>query len=245
MRRRTTSAATTPDRKPGRRKRRERPGATGGPRAFGDAVQPVLVRVSRRRPVGHCPGLNPGSVSQRLCGGPWSRYDLSSRASCDVGCRYIVIVSREGRASDGGSSVGSQRATSGGSFGMFGCGGDMLGELRRGCRPCPAHTGTAAAVRGSGSSADGGAGPGHWGGGFVGSRGGWWPGPPPGQARRGPRGAEGEPRRRAGRDPGPAAGRPAQRLPDHVRDRGAQRRGLAAESGRCLPGAVRSSPTRA
>jgi len=77
-----------------------------------------------------------------------------------------------------------------GPFGMFGCAGDVLGELRRAVKEMSGGRG-----HGRGGpwerdfSGRRGPGPGHWGGGFVGARGGWWPGPPePAGPSRGPRG---------------------------------------------------------
>ncbi len=73
---------------------------------------------------------------------------------------------------------------------MFGCGGDMLGELRRAVKAMSGahgHSRSSEWEREFGGRR--GPGPGHWGGGFVGSRGGWWPGPPsPPGPPRGPRG---------------------------------------------------------
>ncbi len=75
-----------------------------------------------------------------------------------------------------------------GPLGLFSC--DVLGELRRAVK---AMSGGHGHSRGGPWQQDFGGrrgpGPGHWGGGFVGARSGWWPGPPaPPGPPRGPRG---------------------------------------------------------
>jgi DNA-binding PadR family transcriptional regulator len=80
-----------------------------------------------------------------------------------------------------------------GPFGMFGCGSDVVGELRRAVKAMSVgHGGHGRGRGGTWEREFGGGrgpGPGHWGGGFVGPRGGWWPGPPPPPGpMRGPRG---------------------------------------------------------
>jgi len=68
-----------------------------------------------------------------------------------------------------------------GLFEMLGCDRDVLDQVKRGLK---AMSGGHGHSRGGPwerkFGGRGGLGPGHWGGGFVGARGGWWPGPPPG-----------------------------------------------------------------
>ncbi len=66
--------------------------------------------------------------------------------------------------------------------GLFACAGDLLSRLRRGIwARSGGHWHGGPEERGFGGRK----GPGHWGGGFGGPRGGWWPGPPgpPGPGR--------------------------------------------------------------
>ncbi|MGO8961801.1 MAG: PadR family transcriptional regulator [Streptosporangiaceae bacterium] len=76
-------------------------------------------------------------------------------------------------------------------FGVFSCGADALRDLRRAVIAMSGgrgHSHGGPWERDFGGSRRG-PGPGHWGGGFVGQRGGWWPGPPaPPGPSRGPRG---------------------------------------------------------
>ena len=69
-----------------------------------------------------------------------------------------------------------------GLFEIFRCAGDLLGQVRRGIwAQSGGHWRGGPRERNFGDRK----GPGHWGGGFGGPRGGWWPGPPgpPGPAR--------------------------------------------------------------
>jgi DNA-binding PadR family transcriptional regulator len=73
----------------------------------------------------------------------------------------------------------------------FRCAGSMLGQLRRAVIAMSGGHGGHGRGRGGPWEREFGGhkGPGHWGGGFVGGRGGWWPGPPtPPGPPRGPRG---------------------------------------------------------
>ncbi len=77
---------------------------------------------------------------------------------------------------------------------MF-CGGDVLGDLRRAVKAMSGSHGGHGHERAGGPwerDFSGRRGAGHWGGGFVGPRGGWWPGPPGQPAPPGPpRGSRG------------------------------------------------------
>jgi DNA-binding PadR family transcriptional regulator len=78
-----------------------------------------------------------------------------------------------------------------GVFEMFGCADNLVRQLQRGLRLMSRSERTSGPwerdFRGRG-------GPGHWGGGFVGAKGGWWPGPPPGPpgAPRAPKASRGD-----------------------------------------------------
>jgi DNA-binding PadR family transcriptional regulator len=77
-----------------------------------------------------------------------------------------------------------------GLVGVFKCAGDLLGQVRRGIWAASGGPGRGRAwERGFGGRK----GPGHWGGGFGGPWGDWWPGPPgqPGPAR-GPKAGRGD-----------------------------------------------------
>ncbi len=62
---------------------------------------------------------------------------------------------------------------------MFRCGGDLRDQLRRLVTlKASEHRHDGSWQRNFGGRRGGGPGPGHWGGGFVGQKGSWWPGPP-------------------------------------------------------------------
>jgi DNA-binding PadR family transcriptional regulator len=74
-------------------------------------------------------------------------------------------------AAPGAGDLGS------GLFEMFSCGGDLRDQVRRRLRTMAAEQRRhGSRDRGFGGGA--GRGPGHWGGGFGGPKGAWWPGPP-------------------------------------------------------------------
>jgi DNA-binding PadR family transcriptional regulator len=66
-------------------------------------------------------------------------------------------------------------------FAKFGCASDLLSQLQRGIKAMSGHKHSGPWERGFAGRGFGG----HWGGGFVGPKAAWWPGPPgpPGQAR--------------------------------------------------------------
>jgi DNA-binding PadR family transcriptional regulator len=74
--------------------------------------------------------------------------------------------------------------------GMAGCAGDLLGQVRRGVRAMSGGHGRGGPRERNFGGRNG---PGHWGGGLGGQRGGWWPGPPgsPDPAR-GPKAGRGD-----------------------------------------------------
>jgi DNA-binding PadR family transcriptional regulator len=78
----------------------------------------------------------------------------------------------------------------GGPFDASECAAQLFAQIRRGIRAM------AGEQRHSGPSWErtfvGPKGPGHWGGGFFGARGGWWPGPPPGPPPWSGRGQRGQ-----------------------------------------------------
>jgi DNA-binding PadR family transcriptional regulator len=88
---------------------------------------------------------------------------------------------------------GAGKAGSGRS-GMFGCAGDLLGQLCRGLGAMSAGPWPGGPWRHHGAKSH--RGPGHWGGGFGGPWGGWWPGPPgphtPPFAAKGPKAGRGD-----------------------------------------------------
>jgi DNA-binding PadR family transcriptional regulator len=95
-----------------------------------------------------------------------------------------------------------------GLFDVLKCARDVLGQVREDVlgqvgedlkAKARAHASAAAAARASGQDRawerkfGDRRGPGHWGGGFVGARGGWWPGPPPPpNPSRGPKASRGD-----------------------------------------------------
>jgi DNA-binding PadR family transcriptional regulator len=82
-----------------------------------------------------------------------------------------------------------------GPFGIFGCPGDLLEQIRRGLQALAGGQWKGGPWKGGphAKGFGGRKGPGPWGGGFGGSWGGWWPGPPgpPGPAR-GPKAGRGD-----------------------------------------------------
>jgi DNA-binding PadR family transcriptional regulator len=91
-------------------------------------------------------------------------------------------------------SAGAARACGfeGEPFDVSGCAAELIAQIRRGIRAMAGeqrHSGTWERAFG------GPKGPGHWGGGFFGGKGAWWPGPPPPQppwAGRGPKASRGD-----------------------------------------------------
>jgi DNA-binding PadR family transcriptional regulator len=92
-----------------------------------------------------------------------------------------AVPGRPRRAGEFGSGLGQK----------FGCVGDLLAQIRPGLRAMSGGPGHGAGwERGFAERS----GPGHWGGGFAGARGGWWPGPPtaPPGPPRGPKASRGD-----------------------------------------------------
>src|SRR5215469_6039249 len=98
----------------------------------------------------------------------------------DVRCRYIVIVSRQrytGAVMAAGAACGANDL-----FDMFKLGEKFARQIQRGLRVMARETHGGPWERGFG----------HWGGGFVGPKGAWWPGPPPPKPSRGPKASRGD-----------------------------------------------------
>src|SRR5215475_7144276 len=131
------------------------------PKPASPALHSAPHRPERRTRLGNAPRLHRVMTCVRLFSG--------------VVCRYIVSLSRE-VAMDMPAGAAGACDFGAGLFDFSRFASDLLAHLREGIGAKAGehrHTGPWDKPFG------GPKGPGHWGGGFFGSKGGWWPGPPP------------------------------------------------------------------